>query len=333
MASFEAGSGLKDKGVSATASATKAGGRRCGGIGKAAVKGGRNGLDAVVSGGGRDGDRLAPSAGAGFPAHPRRLRPVPGAEAAAPSELGALSRPAGKPGQRPSSPMPISTIPAICRLWCATVSGRASIAPTRRRISAASCCRIAAICRSRTRNSPIVMASPSTSRPCRSTASPMPSARCTHFSGLPFDQEKDVAGGARVRLRHAGHILGAAIVEVAWGGKRVVFSGDLGRYDDPILPDPAVIEAADYLVVESTYGDRAHKPVDPQALLGEVIERTAARGGTVVIPAFRRRPGPGAPVPSPAAEGERAAEGPAGLPRQPHGHRRLGAALPSSGRP
>jgi len=108
----------------------------------------------------------------------------------------------------------------------------------------------------------------------------------THFSGLPFDQEKDVAGGARVRLRHAGHILGAAIVEVAWGGKRVVFSGDLGRYDDPILPDPAAIEAADYLVVESTYGDRAHKPVDPQAILGEVIERTAARGGTVVIPAF-----------------------------------------------
>ena len=108
----------------------------------------------------------------------------------------------------------------------------------------------------------------------------------THFSPMAFEQEKEVAGGARVRLRHAGHILGAAIVEVAWGGKRVVFSGDLGRYDDPILPDPAAIEAADYLVVESTYGDRAHKPVDPQAILGEVIERTAARGGTVVIPAF-----------------------------------------------
>ena len=108
----------------------------------------------------------------------------------------------------------------------------------------------------------------------------------THFSGFAFDQEKDVAGGARVRLRHAGHILGAAIVEVAWGGKRVVFSGDLGRYDDPILPDPAAIEAADYVVVESTYGDRIRKPVDPAEVLAEIVERTAARGGTVVIPAF-----------------------------------------------
>jgi metallo-beta-lactamase family protein len=108
----------------------------------------------------------------------------------------------------------------------------------------------------------------------------------THFSGFAFDQEKDVAGGARVRLRHAGHILGAAIVEVAWGGQRVVFSGDLGRYDDPILPDPAAIEAADYVVVESTYGDRIRKPVDPAEVLGEIVERTAARGGTVVIPAF-----------------------------------------------
>jgi len=108
----------------------------------------------------------------------------------------------------------------------------------------------------------------------------------THLSAMAFEQEKDVAGGARIRLRHAGHILGAAIVEVAWGGKRVVFSGDLGRYDDPILPDPAAIEAADYVVVESTYGDRIRKPVDPAEVLAEIVERTAARGGTVVIPAF-----------------------------------------------
>jgi metallo-beta-lactamase family protein len=108
----------------------------------------------------------------------------------------------------------------------------------------------------------------------------------TQFSSVAFEQERVVAGGARIRLRHAGHILGAAIVEVAWGGKCVVFSGDLGRYGDPILPDPAAIEAADYLVVESTYGDRAHKPVDPRAILEEVIEQTAARGGTIIIPAF-----------------------------------------------
>ena len=107
-----------------------------------------------------------------------------------------------------------------------------------------------------------------------------------HLATLPFEQEKTLAGGARLRLSRAGHILGASIVELGWGGKRIVFSGDLGRYDDPILPDPTAIEAADYVVVESTYGDRAHEAVDAQALLGDIIERTAARGGTVVIPAF-----------------------------------------------
>ncbi|HEX4573111.1 MAG TPA: MBL fold metallo-hydrolase [Dongiaceae bacterium] len=107
-----------------------------------------------------------------------------------------------------------------------------------------------------------------------------------HLSTLPFEQEKTLPAGVRLRLSRAGHILGASIVELGWGSKRIVFSGDLGRYDDPILPDPAAIEAADYVVVESTYGDRAHEAVDAQALLGDIIERTAARGGTVVIPAF-----------------------------------------------
>lgn len=107
-----------------------------------------------------------------------------------------------------------------------------------------------------------------------------------HLSEVAFGQETAVAGGAHIRLSHAGHILGASIVELAWGGRRIVFSGDLGRYDDPILPDPSAIESADYVVVESTYGDRAHQAVDAQALLGDIVERTAARGGTVVIPAF-----------------------------------------------
>lgn len=107
-----------------------------------------------------------------------------------------------------------------------------------------------------------------------------------HFCDMPFGRAADLAAGARVTLRRAGHILGAATAEVAWGGARVVFSGDLGRYGDPTMVDPEPAEEADVVVVESTYGDRLHDNRDPTEALGEVIERTTARGGTVIIPAF-----------------------------------------------
>ncbi|RAK68744.1 MBL fold metallo-hydrolase RNA specificity domain-containing protein [Phenylobacterium kunshanense] len=101
-----------------------------------------------------------------------------------------------------------------------------------------------------------------------------------------FDRAHDLGHGATLRLRRAGHILGAATAEVRWGGRTVVFSGDLGRYDDPLMPDPEAVGSADYLVVESTYGDREHPKVAPADALLEVIERTSRRGGTVIIPAF-----------------------------------------------
>ena len=103
---------------------------------------------------------------------------------------------------------------------------------------------------------------------------------------LDFDTPTDLGHGANLVFRRAGHILGAASVQLRWGGKTVVFSGDLGRYDDPLMHDPAAIKHADYLVVESTYGDRLHEPVAPAAALLEVVRRTTARGGTVIIPAF-----------------------------------------------
>jgi metallo-beta-lactamase family protein len=106
------------------------------------------------------------------------------------------------------------------------------------------------------------------------------------FSDLPFGQPTSLPGGARLTLRRAGHILGAATAEVAWADTKVVFSGDLGRYGDPTMVDPEDVREADYLVVESTYGDRLHENLDPTDALGEVIERTTARGGTVIIPAF-----------------------------------------------
>lgn len=106
------------------------------------------------------------------------------------------------------------------------------------------------------------------------------------FQKVEFDEWHDILPGVRVRWRSAGHILGASIVEVDYGGRRVVFSGDLGRYDDGIMVDPTTIDQADYLVLESTYGDREHTGEDPLQILHELIQRTVQRGGTVVIPAF-----------------------------------------------
>lgn len=103
---------------------------------------------------------------------------------------------------------------------------------------------------------------------------------------MPFHETSILPGGAALTFRRAGHILGAATVELKANGRTLVFSGDLGRYDDPLMLDPEPVKAADYLLVESTYGNRRHDRGDATEVLGEVIRRTAARGGTVVIPAF-----------------------------------------------
>ncbi|MFA7668016.1 MAG: MBL fold metallo-hydrolase [Burkholderiaceae bacterium] len=106
------------------------------------------------------------------------------------------------------------------------------------------------------------------------------------FRKVEFDGWQEVLPGLRVRWRGAGHILGASIVEIDHGGRRIVFSGDLGRYDDAIMADPTPVERADYLVLESTYGDRRHTDEDPLEILHALIFRTVQRGGTVIIPAF-----------------------------------------------
>ena len=108
----------------------------------------------------------------------------------------------------------------------------------------------------------------------------------THLKAIAFDQKQAVAEGAAILLRRTGHILGAGSVELEWAGKTIVFSGDLGRYGDPIMHDPVPVRRADYLVVESTYGNRRHEKIDAQTALAEVVSRTVGRGGTVVIPAF-----------------------------------------------
>jgi metallo-beta-lactamase family protein len=103
---------------------------------------------------------------------------------------------------------------------------------------------------------------------------------------LSFDTLHEPQEGIGIRFHRAGHILGASIVEIHWKGSNIVFSGDLGRYNDPLMADPAVVKEADFLVLESTYGDRRHDKEDPEKRLEDIIRHTATRGGTVVIPAF-----------------------------------------------
>ena len=106
------------------------------------------------------------------------------------------------------------------------------------------------------------------------------------FTTHPFGREFTSEFGPAVTFRRAGHILGAATVDLWWHHRRIVFTGDLGRYDDPIMFDPEPVPRTDYLVMESTYGDRVREGTDPVEKLAEVIDETVARGGTVVVPAF-----------------------------------------------
>ena len=103
---------------------------------------------------------------------------------------------------------------------------------------------------------------------------------------VDFDTATDLPGGCGVQLTPAGHILGAAIVQIRHPGGRLVFSGDLGRYGDPLMPPPGGVAQADHLIVESTYGNRKHSAEQAADALEAVITRTVRRGGTVVIPAF-----------------------------------------------
>lgn len=104
----------------------------------------------------------------------------------------------------------------------------------------------------------------------------------------PFEKPFDVAGEMRAEFRRAGHILGAASIDLAIGKHepvRLVFSGDIGRFGDPILRDPEPVPEADVLIVESTYGDRIHPP-NPQDHFAGIISDAAQRGGAIIVPAF-----------------------------------------------
>jgi metallo-beta-lactamase family protein len=111
------------------------------------------------------------------------------------------------------------------------------------------------------------------------------------FEAIPYGTPFAVAPGLEAEFVDAGHLLGSAMISLRIDGpageRRVTFTGDLGRPGLPILRDPAPVPPADLLISESTYGGRAHGPVEDAAeRLGEVARRTADRGGRLLIPAF-----------------------------------------------
>jgi metallo-beta-lactamase family protein len=110
------------------------------------------------------------------------------------------------------------------------------------------------------------------------------------FRTVPLGEKREVARGVTFSFRDAGHLLGAASVEMtleeSGGTTRVLFSGDVGRFGAVLTKDPELAPNADYLVVESTYGNRAHPTVTVHDQLEGVLQRTFARGGVLLIPAF-----------------------------------------------
>src|SRR3970282_874396 len=110
-------------------------------------------------------------------------------------------------------------------------------------------------------------------------------------TGVPYGREFNVTPGIRATFVDAGHILGSAsvVLDCRENGvkRRLVFSGDIGRWGLPIIRDPVIPGGADVVIMESTYGNRDHAPPeDARSRLASVISETAARGGRGMIPAF-----------------------------------------------
>ena len=109
------------------------------------------------------------------------------------------------------------------------------------------------------------------------------------FKVVPFDTDTDLGGGVAIRMTRAGHILGSASVTLSTPEGSVLFSGDLGRIDHPVLRPRGTPPGSPFVLVESTYGDREHPDAAPGAeheRMAAAIRRTIARGGSVLVPAF-----------------------------------------------
>lgn len=107
-----------------------------------------------------------------------------------------------------------------------------------------------------------------------------------YFEVIPFNERKYLNAGLSFEFRYAGHILGAASVTVHVGGQKIAFTGDIGRMNDKIFHPPETLPQVDYLVTESTYGNRLHKNSDILDDLEQIINESYGRSGVIIIPAF-----------------------------------------------
>ncbi|HEV6964380.1 MBL fold metallo-hydrolase [Roseateles sp.] len=110
-------------------------------------------------------------------------------------------------------------------------------------------------------------------------------ATMAQFAPLPREGRLTL-GDTQVRFTPAGHLLGATSIHVSHGGRSLLFSGDIGRVGDLLMPPPQVPPAADIVLIESTYGNRLHPAEDVQARLAQVLRATLKRGGSVLLPSF-----------------------------------------------
>jgi metallo-beta-lactamase family protein len=108
----------------------------------------------------------------------------------------------------------------------------------------------------------------------------------TLLQPVGYDRPIPIVEGVDVDFINAGHLLGSSYARIRVDGTTLLFGGDLGRFERPVLPDPTMVAEADYLLVESTYGDRLHDTNDDGAVLERIVKETVGRGGRVIIPAF-----------------------------------------------
>lgn len=108
-----------------------------------------------------------------------------------------------------------------------------------------------------------------------------------HFEPIEYHKKVKISDSVSFTFHNAGHVLGSATSEIEADGKKIVFSGDLGNPPAPLIPAPDFLEEAEYVVIESTYGDSNHEaPEKCEAQIEKVIEASIAKGGTLLIPSF-----------------------------------------------
>ena len=106
------------------------------------------------------------------------------------------------------------------------------------------------------------------------------------FQTEPYNTDTKLFNDVHFQLIRSGHIIGSSFIRINWNNKSILFTGDMGRANDPVMREPSIIEEVDYLVIESTYGNRLHEKTHPKDLLKDIINKTIQRGGSLIIPAF-----------------------------------------------